>query len=300
MTTSATGGRGGPAPPPIPLEWRQPIHDYSLFGTAAGHSMRTVAARSKAIARLGRELGCAPASVTTAMLVQWFGSQRWAPETRRSHRAAVRGFYEWATTTGLIADDPAAALPAVRIPPATPRPVPDDLWLAALAAAPPRTRLMMRLAAEAGLRRTEVAQVHARDLIAGTGGAQLVVNGKGGRTRVVPISDDLAAVLRAGAGGHSPELAAYGSGYLFPGNEDGHLSAHHIGKLVARALPAGWSMHKLRHRFATRAFRGSRNLLAVQTLLGHSSVATTQRYTACDDDEIRAAAMAASVCTPAP
>ena len=51
-------------------------------------------------------------------------------------------------------------------------------------------------------------------------------------------------------------------------------------------------MHKLRHRFATRAYRGSRKR-AVQALLGHSSVATTERYAADDDDDIRAAMMAA-------
>jgi integrase len=53
-------------------------------------------------------------------------------------------------------------------------------------------------------------------------------------------------------------------------------------------------MHKLRHRFATRAYRGSGNLRAVQVLLGHSSVATTERYTAVDDDLIRAAMMSAA------
>ena len=52
-------------------------------------------------------------------------------------------------------------------------------------------------------------------------------------------------------------------------------------------------MHKLRHRFATRAYRGSRNLRAVQVLLGHAPIVTTERYTAVDDDEIRAAMLAA-------
>lgn len=52
-------------------------------------------------------------------------------------------------------------------------------------------------------------------------------------------------------------------------------------------------MHTLRHRFASRAYRGTRNLRAVQTLLGHASIATTERYTQVNDDEIRAAAACA-------
>jgi site-specific recombinase XerD len=60
-----------------------------------------------------------------------------------------------------------------------------------------------------------------------------------------------------------------------------------------RVLPGEWTMHTLRHRFSSRAYRGARNLRAVQMLLGHSSIATTERYCAVDDSEIRAAMMAA-------
>jgi integrase len=63
--------------------------------------------------------------------------------------------------------------------------------------------------------------------------------------------------------------------------------------LIADALPGDWTAHTLRHRFASRAYRGSRNLRAVQRLLGHESVLSTERYTAVDDDEIRAAAASA-------
>ena len=90
---------------------------------------------------------------------------------------------------------------------------------------------------------------------------------------------------------HTPGMPA--PGWLFPNGFGGHLTADHVGKLVARALPGNASMHMLRHRFATRAYHGSHNLRAVQTLLGHESILTTERYTAVDDNEIRAAAACA-------
>ena len=62
---------------------------------------------------------------------------------------------------------------------------------------------------------------------------------------------------------------------------------------MREVLPPGWTMHQLRHRFASRAYRGTRNLRAVQMLLGHESISTTQRYTAVDDGELRAAMTAA-------
>lgn len=159
-------------------------------------------------------------------------------------------------------------------------------------AADGRVMLMLRLAAEAGLRRAEVAKVHTRDLVEDLDGYKLTVHGKGDKPRTIPITDELGDLLTVGAAGHTPGAAV--PGYLFPGDEDGHLSPRYVGKLCAAAMPGEWTLHKLRHRFATRAFRGSRNLRAVQTLLGHASVATTEVYTAVDDAEVRAAMESAS------
>ncbi|BBY35906.1 hypothetical protein MMAN_00400 [Mycobacterium mantenii] len=176
----------------------------------------------------------------------------------------------------------ADALPTVRVPKAPPRPATDEAWVAALERADQRMELMLRLAAEAGLRRAEVAQVHSRDLIDVDGGRRLLVRGKGGQNRMVPVSDYVAALIRES-----------GDGWAFPNKAGGHLTAEHVGKLVARALPDNWTMHTLRHRYATRVYRGSRNIRAVQQLLGHTSVISTERYVAIYDDEIRAAAACA-------
>ena len=119
---------------------------------------------------------------------------------------------------------------------------------------------MLRLAAEAGLRRAEVALVRTSDVFITGGTAQLVVHGKGGKQRIVPISNELAEQVRRGAAGHTPETAAYGwgtSGWLFPDSAGGHLTPAWVGAIVANALPDGYTMHTLRHRFATRAYRGT-------------------------------------------
>ncbi|KAA1247802.1 tyrosine-type recombinase/integrase [Mycobacterium simiae] len=137
----------------------------------------------------------------------------------------------------------------------------------------------------------EVARVHTADLTESFGGAQLLVHGKGGKQRVVPVAEDLAALIRLGAAGHTPGAPA--TGWLFADGTGDHLTPSWVGLLVSRALPDGYTMHALRHRFASRAYRGTRNLRAVQQLLGHESIGTTERYTAVDDDEMRAAAACA-------
>lgn len=284
---------------PVPQKWAQPIDDHVLTLAAAGYRPTTLQNRRTCLATMARGLGCAPDAVTAELLVGWFGKQQWTPETRKGYRSTARGFFLWAYRTGRIAVHIADEIPKPRPPHAVPRPAPDAVFAAALAVADARTTLMLRLAGEAGLRRSEVAQVHTRDLLQD---CSLLVHGKGGKQRVVPISDDLAELIRRGPIGHTPELAAFGwgaSGWLFPEGGcgyqrgTGHISPGSVGVLVSRALPEGYTMHMLRHRFATRAFRGSRNLRAVQKLLGHASIATTERYTAVDDDEIRAAAASA-------
>lgn len=247
------------------------------------------------LCRFARGVAVPPTRVGRPTLNRWFAANsHWARETRRSNRNTIVLFFRWAHKEGYLDSNPAEDLPAVKPDQAAPRPAPDRVWREALMLAEPRVMIMLRLAAEAGLRRTEVAKVHTRDVLESFDGYQLLVHGKGDKDRVVPISDDLAALILAGAAGHSPEMAAYGpEGYLFPGDDDGHLSPRWVGRLCSDAMPDGWTMHTLRHRFATRAYRGTRNIRAVQKLLGHSNVAVTERYTAVDDPEVRAAMMAA-------
>ncbi|MBZ4560280.1 tyrosine-type recombinase/integrase [Mycobacterium avium subsp. hominissuis] len=279
----------GPAPKPAPQAWEWAIDDYLHTIAAAGQRLTTCSTRQAHLRHMARGLGCAPDEVTAAALIEWFGRQtHWAPETRRAYRSAAKGFFSWAYREGRIPTYLGDVLPMVRQPKSVPRPAPDDAWEAALAAADPRSRLILRLAGEVGLRRSEVAQLHTRDVLIANGAAQLIVHGKGGKRRIVPISDEMAELLRRGGAGHTPGMPS--QGWVFPDGFGGHLSARWIGTIVTQLLPEGYSMHTLRHRFATRAYRGTRNLRAVQTLLGHASIATTERYTAVDDDEIRAAA----------
>jgi site-specific recombinase XerC len=223
--------------------------------------------------------------VLDADLLRILGRPGYSIEHRRGLRASIGSFYRWCVDSGFVETDPTLKLPGVRAAIGAPKPATDEIWRQILATADPRTRLMARLACEAGLRRAEVACVHSDDLVNGIDGAELIVHGKGNKQRVVPITVTLATEIA--------KAAPFG-GYLFPGKIDGHISPDRVGHLVSKVMPQGWSMHKLRHRFATRGYAGTGNLRAVQEALGHASVATTQRYTAVAAREIRAVTEAAA------
>lgn len=207
-------------------------------------------------------------TVTTDDLVTWMAAQPWGTETRRSYTSTLRGFYQWAHRTGLTDTDPSLDLPRIRPRPRIPRPASEDIINAAIARAEPRVRLMIRLQAQAGLRRGEVSRVHTRDLFEDLDGWSLRILGKGDRERMVPLHRGLAA-----------ELQALPHGWAFPSPAGRHLTPAHVGKLISRALGPGVVPHQLRHRFATRAYAVDRDLLSVQQLLGHSKPETTMIYT---------------------
>lgn len=263
----------------VPAGWVEPLGKWCVELAAGGRSRQTVELRRAHIAQTARALAGSPSSITAEDLLGWLASRTWERETRRAHRASLRLFFESAGRPDLV-----AVVPRVRPAEPLPRPTPDVELASALRVADGRTALILRLAAEAGLRRGEIAQVHADDLGRDLLGPTLLVHGKGGRRREVPLGDALAAEVRLRAGG----------GWLLPGQINGHLSARRVGELAADVLPGSWTLHSLRHRFASRAHEATHDLIAVSRLLGHASVATTQRYVATDAQRLRRVAQAAA------
>lgn len=266
MTTTRRGIRTH-----VPPLWADAIGNWIRHLRAGGMRRDTLYTYRQRLERTARHVGIPdPWTVTDEDLLDYFGEQdEWETETRRGHRTSLRSFYAWGAERGHIDRSPALTLPRVKPAEPNPMPAPDSAYLPALAAADDREVLMLRLAAEHGMRRGEIVLVNtATDLIEDLLGWSLLVHGKGGKERVVPLLDEVAALLL--------ELQR---GWAFPGGVGGHMSARWCGTLVNRLLPGTWTIHKLRHRAATQWWESSEHdLLLVAELLGHASTDTTMRY----------------------
>lgn len=264
--------------------WQPLLAAWESYQRAGGLPSSTITLRVYQLTRVAREVGGDPLAATTAVLLAWLGSKQWAPNTRRSYRSSLRAFYRWTVTAGYLEVSPAEPLPPVRVPRAVPRPAPEAAYRAALVADDGRVRIAAALAGMCGLRRGEIAATTREDVEPDPGGGwSLRVAGKGGHVRLVPLPEPLATALLA----HPP-------GWLFPSTHGGHLSPHHLGKLVARALPGDLTTHTLRHRCGTVAYQATRDLRAVQELLGHAKPETTALYTQVPREAIRAAVRSTS------
>ncbi|GAA2951517.1 tyrosine-type recombinase/integrase [Microbacterium schleiferi] len=262
----------------LTTEWVEAIEGFLSHDRALGKRTTTNSARRQHLQHLARRVTVGPWQVTTDILLDYLAAQEWAIETRRGRRTTFARFYAWGLYRGRVIVNPVDAVGKVKIQPAHARPAPDRVYHEAVMAAGARERLMLRLAAEVGMRRGEVALVHSDDLMEDLVGHSLVVHGKGGRTRIVPLPRSLAR-----------SLVDLPPGWAFPGNDGGHLSPRYVGKLVRDLLPGGWTMHTLRHRFGTRAYALTSDLLLVQEMLGHASPTTTRRYVEYDRARMRAA-----------
>jgi len=240
---------------------------------AAGRAAGTVSARGSYVRTMARTVD--PLTVTPDTLLAYCASRRLSPEGRKSMIVALRSFYGWAYRRGLVDCDLAAELPRVTVPLVDVEPVPLAVLLRARAIADGPTLLALDLGSLMGLRRSEIAAVHAHDVTE----LGLRVRGKGGRVRVVPIHPRLAARL------------ASLTDYAFPGRFGGHCSPDHVADLVTRVMP-GYSCHALRHYFATSVYAATHDLRSLQRILGHASIETTQRYVWVDQQAMAAAVLA--------
>lgn len=261
-----------------PVPWRKSINGWTDTLRAAGLSAQTIKSRRYKMVHLATLLmPSGPEDVTTEQIVQAFARQQWKPETRKAYRNTISSFFRWLHKSGRRSDDPSLDVPMVKKPHAHPRPCPDRYIAAAMKMATTSERLMIRLGAECGLRRGEIARVHSDDVVADSAGRSLIVRGKGDKQRIVPLPDDLAGIIMDARG------------YLFPGRFGGHVEESYIGDHISRLLPDGYAAHTLRHRFATTAYAATHDLFVVAELLGHESVETTEHYVAMPDGRLREA-----------
>ena len=288
MPGSVSRGITGPEPVRPKMRWLDPIYAFLRTLEAGGRAPGTIRiyrVRLTALSYVFRD----PWTVTYQNLVDYLARADWSPEYKHQARTTIMMFYRWAERQGYVMESPAQDLEPVKRVRALPRPTPTDVLLQAFEVADRRTRLAIELSMYAGLRRSEVVQVGVADIV----GDQLLVQGKGGRQRIVPIHPVLLKTLRAEIsrrleeGEHSP--------WLFPStsalHRGDHLTPQHMSKLVGQALGEGYTMHTLRHRFASQAYAATRDLRAVQELLGHSKPETTAVYAAVPDGA-RSAAVA--------
>ena len=270
---------------PTPPAWAEPLSAYLDWLRGARRSEATIYQHSYTLRRFAASTGLDPWPMSLAQLSAYMAANGGlSASALRTKRQVLRGFYSWGMILGHWPENPADRLPTVSSPRSVPRPAPEHSVRVGLSATDPRSRLLVRLAVQVGMRCREICQVSREDVIPDLVGHSLRVFGKGEHIRIVPLPPALAH-----------ELLGMPPGYLFPGNIDGHLSPARVSELISEALPPGVTAHMLRHRYGTRAYQlGGRDLRAVQKLLGHAYITTTQGYVDVDEDAVRTAALAAA------
>ncbi len=223
-------------------------------------------------------------------------NESWAELARSSvarKAAAMRRFFNFLADENLRADDPSIALPKVSARRALPKILDrtdiDRLFEAATDptfadAARLRIVALLELLYGSGLRATELVSLDVRALSLDK--PFMIIKGKGGKERLVPLSDKARHVVSAWL-----KLRPQGGPWLFPSGKS-HLSRVRLFQLLrdlasrAGIPPERVSPHVLRHAFATHLLEGGADLRALQTLLGHSDIATTEIYTHVDSKKL--------------
>jgi integrase/recombinase XerC len=289
--------------------------DASLIEAFAAHlsrerrlSVHTVEAYRRDVSELAVFLERTHRSLATATLesLRRFLAQQTTLGYARTSIArrvgAIRTFYRWALRGGVVDRDPSALLgrpkaasrlptvlrtseaaELVEAPDTEPRPVTrragrDPLRAAIIL----RDRAVLELMYGSGLRVGEVSGLTLDRIDLGR--ERVLVHGKGDKEREVPLSEFSSAALRAYLRDGRPTMASEASPALFFNRRKRPMTSRDIRGMVekyARRVMSGRRVtpHTLRHSFATHLLEGGADIRAVQELLGHASLATTQRYT---------------------
>ena len=243
-------------------------------------------------ARLG-----GPADVDRLVLrryLAFLGTRRMAKRSIARKAAALRRYFAWLTRTGVVSADPSSRLTAPRGEGRLPHVLKGDELETLLAEQAPaggpvdlRDRAVVELLYGSGLRVGELCGLRPRDVDLARG--QVLVWGKGSKQRQLPMSESSVAAVRAWVDGGRREMATgeTPADALFVNRRGHRLTPRDVRRILDRRAASPTHPHALRHTFATHLLDGGADLRAVQELLGHSDLATTQLYTHVSKERLR-------------
>ena len=257
-----------------------------------------------------RDFGEGSASTTPLSRVDTLAVRSYLASLHRSHLASrslarhlstLRSFFRWACREGHVEKNPARALPSPRLPRTLPRAMtqPDTKRLLETdeeGSFPERDRALFELLYATGLRVSEAAGLDLEDVDFSS--RLLRVLGKGNKERIAPFGEEAGDALsdylpaREQRRRVGREAGVDDGEPVFVNSRGGRLTTRSMARLLKlRLRAAGLSIeispHSLRHSFATHLLEAGADLRAIQELLGHASLSTTQKYTHLDAARLR-------------
>ncbi len=205
--------------------------------------------------------------------------------------AAVRSLYKWLAQEGVVEQNPAKLVATPKLPKKLPR-VPTieemnsvlDGKMPETASFPERDRLMLELLYGCGIRNSELTGINLDDIRLSA--EAILIRGKGKKERYVPFGDSVKVALASYLPARQTSLAEAkkSTNALLINQRGGRLTTRSVGRIikqiaVAKGLSPDVHPHTLRHAFGTHMLEEGADLRAIQELLGHERLATTQRYT---------------------
>jgi integrase/recombinase XerC len=253
------------------------IADYEKYLRRRRRAPSTIDHYVSILRRMDEDLPEGLRDATTEELADWiFDGNQGGARTEDHYITIVNGFGKWAAT---VADhytfNPAALLERPKVIKPKKKAAPEDAFARLLGRATMPMVLSLELAGYDGLRCCEISRLDREDVTE----REIRLVGKGDKERTIPTHPVVWRRVQ-----HMPP------GALICDRDGGRLTPSEISKRGWRLMRGmGYSMHSLRHRFATRAYDATRDILAVQELLGHAQVTTTQEYIDVNRDRMAAA-----------
>jgi site-specific recombinase XerD len=287
-------------PTPVEASWQDALARFDDWQLARGMGEKTRRAYGVDLAQLAqwasaRELD--PHALTHRELRHFAGvvSERGAMKSTVARKlAAIRTFYRHLVERGELEANPADLVSSPKKDSYLPKVLkPDEVGelLERIPGSTPldlRDRALLELAYAAGLRAEELVNLDVKNLDADA--EEVRVEGKGGRTRVVPVGEHAWRALERYLARGRTVLSAGESEALFLSKTGKRLSTSDVRRrLKLQTRRAGISPHTLRHSFATHLLEGGADLRTIQELLGHSSISTTQTYTRVESKRLKKA-----------